>query len=198
MPAPASEKTQQTPVIGHVNLMVDTFIANANVDDLRAISRGLLASALPGVADAFTSVARNRLRHTSVKSCVIHHPLFTKNAPTSNLYDALAKARTIYGVGMGFASLGILTEVVHVTIGLQWGQDGEIIKALADIDTDITQAIQSCKEEIESGRIEDYAAARDTVNCLHVVVEKSRADVETWKGEFPFERTRSSLVYWKL
>lgn len=144
--------------------MVDTFIANANADEyvfhpkaqiityrsesLRAICRNLLASGTPGIANLFTSVARSRARQTSSK-VVIRRPFFVKNTPSSSLVDALRRARTIYGCGLGFASLPILTEVVGATIGLRWDQDGDMVKALADIDTDITQAIQV---KVQTGR----------------------------------------------
>lgn len=109
---------------------------------LRAISRGILASGQPGIASTFTTVARARLQHTNARSLEVPQPLFRKSSPTGNLRDTLTRARSVYGAGMGFASLGILTEVVRATIGLRWDRDGDMVKVLSDIDTDISQAIQ--------------------------------------------------------
>lgn len=87
---------------------------------------------------------------------------------------------------------------------------------LAEIDADIGQAIQvgfclafwmpyltrcvlqSSKEEIEGGRVNDFASAREAVSDLRNAVNESYVDVESWGGEFPFERGLSSIEYWKI
>jgi len=88
---------------------------------------------------------------------------------------------------------------------------------LAVIDADIGQAIQasicrsisyysrsyqtcsqSSKEEIEGGRVHDFAAAREVRNELRCAVNDSLADVKQWAGEFPFERAAASLEFWKF
>ena len=58
--------------------------------------------------------------------------------------------------------------------------------------------IKSSKEEIESGRVSDGGIAREIIDDLRGVVKESKKDVQTWGGEFPFERTASSLEYWKI
>ncbi|KAJ7082320.1 hypothetical protein C8R44DRAFT_60117 [Mycena epipterygia] len=162
--SPAPESTPRRPVLGHVNLMADTLIANANLDDLRAIVRSMVASATPGIAAALTAAARDRLQQTNARCLAFpdHGALFTTPcattascgpAPTPLLYDLLKRARALYGSGMGFASLGLLTTAVRATLELRWDREGEMADALAVIDSDIAQAIQSCKEEIESGRV---------------------------------------------
>jgi hypothetical protein len=62
--------------------------------------------------------------------------------PTPQLAEALARARTLYGMGMGFASLRILTAIVRVTFGVKWEAEGGTADALAVVDADISQAIQ--------------------------------------------------------
>ncbi|KAG6848843.1 hypothetical protein H0H93_013563 [Arthromyces matolae] len=189
---------------GHRNLMVDTFIANANVDDLRSIVRSLLATNSPGLASSFTNAARSRLGQTDSKTCVNPYALFTHQsptmyaAPTQYLHDVLIRARALYGAGMGFASLKVLTSIVRASVGLQWDEDSDLATLFAFIDADIGQAIQSSKEEIEGGRVGDWGAARETIDDLRRVVKESKKDVQTWGGEFPFEGTISSLEYWKI
>ncbi|KAI6002279.1 hypothetical protein F5J12DRAFT_906387 [Pisolithus orientalis] len=175
MPAPqiVAHSPDGIKAFGHV----DTLIANATIEDLRAITRNLLASGSPGLASAFTDAARIRLRQTKLDG--IHA------APSSSLDNTLARIRSLYGAGMA-------------TIGLRWGRDGSMAAMLAVIDTDISQAIQSCKEELEGGRVNDLTAARDAVNKLWVSVQESLADVKSWGGEFPFERAASSIEFWKF
>lgn len=54
----------------------------------------------------------------------------------------MARARSLYGAGMGLASLGVLESVVRGTIGLRWEEMGEMSDVLALVDADISQAIQ--------------------------------------------------------
>ncbi|KAJ7922397.1 hypothetical protein B0H13DRAFT_1983039 [Mycena leptocephala] len=204
MPAPETRPPPPNarPVLGHVNLMADTLIANANLDDLRAIVRSMVASATPGIATALTAAARDRLQQTNARCLPGAYNLFmtygVHAAPTPQLHDVLKRARALYGSGMGFASLGLLAGAVRSTIGMRWDSEGDVADILAVIDADIAQAIQSCKEEIEAGRVGDYTSARKALTDLRSTVDASYAEVETWGGEFPFERAASSLAYWKL
>ncbi|KAJ6514611.1 hypothetical protein DFH09DRAFT_254005 [Mycena vulgaris] len=204
MPAPETTPRQLNarPVLGHVNLMADTLIANANLDDLRAIVRSMVASATPGIATALTSAARDRLHQTNARCLPGAYNLFTAYggsiAPTPQLHDALKRARALYGSGMGFASLGLLAFAVRATVGLRWPHEGDMADVLAVIDADIAQAIQSCKEEIEAGRVAEHTPARKALNELRGAVDASYADVAGWGGEFPFERAASSMEYWKF
>jgi hypothetical protein len=58
------------------------------------------------------------------------------------LHDLLIRARSLYGAGLGFASLGVLSSIVRATIGLRWEDEGDMADILAVIDADIGQAIQ--------------------------------------------------------
>ncbi|KAF8879768.1 hypothetical protein CPB84DRAFT_1793071 [Gymnopilus junonius] len=184
--------------------MVDTFIANASAEDLRSIVRNLLATGPPGIAGAFTSAARSRLRQTTSKSMPNPYQLFRQNSsdglavPTPHLHDALTRARSLYGAGLGFGSLTVLASVVRATIDLRWEDEGDMADILAIIDADIGQAIQSSKEEIESSRVLDLASARDARDKLRAAVQESMVNVNAWGGEFPFERASASLEYWKF
>ncbi|KAF5378559.1 hypothetical protein D9615_007031 [Tricholomella constricta] len=246
MPAPqtASRSLDTRPALGHVNLMVDTFIANANADDLRSIVRNLLATNPPHFAHAFTTAARSRLRQTTARASINPYALFVRQSshtgapagPTPHLHDVLTRARSLYGAGMGFTSLNILASIVRASVGLRWDDDdGDLAALLAVIDADIGQAIQasgissssvgpgpdppgdvrrllmvdddarfipiqSSKEEIEGGRVndDDFGTARAIVDDLRKAVKESMADVAAWGGEFPFERAASSLDHWKI
>lgn len=114
--------------------------SDAMLFSLRAVARNVLASGIPGVAGVFGAAAIHRIRHSHTRSLTL--PLFAKQSRTENLNEALARARAIYGAGLGLESLPLLTEIVKGTVGLRWEKNSEIEAALADIDTDITQAIQ--------------------------------------------------------
>ncbi|KAH9852872.1 hypothetical protein C2E23DRAFT_729937 [Lenzites betulinus] len=184
--------------------MVDTFIANANLEDLRAIVRGMLATSPPSVAATFTSAARQRLvrvRATDVPDVSgIFAAVPGENAakPGEKLDDILLRVRTLYGSGMGFASLRILARVVGATTGLRWEEDSAMEDTLAIIDADISQAIQSAKEEIDGGRVTDIQEAREVVHELRSAIAESQMEVKKWEGGFPFERAESSLEYWRV
>ena len=135
-----------------------------------------------------------------------------------SLHDLLTRARSLYGAGLGFASLGLLSSIVRATIGLRWEVDGDMADILAVIDADIGQAIQasgaypniyntrltlsitnqSSKEEIDGGGVLDFTLAREAKNDLRCAVNDSLADVKSWGGEFPFERAAASIEYWKF
>lgn len=163
-------------------MQVDTLIANATIDEqvipfrsymripsshlfisLRAITRSLLATGSPGLASAFTDAARNRLRQTSVKRMANANLLFERidgihAVPTTGLEIILARVRALYGAGMGFASLALLTSIVSATIGLRWEWDGSMAATLAVIDTDISQAIQVGSERFRCWSVLTYGA----------------------------------------
>jgi hypothetical protein len=190
---------------------------------LRPILRSLLATQPPSISAAFTNIARSRLQQTESKTHPNDSSFFMRHThnscvvPTQQLLDTLSRVRSLYGVGLGFASLRVLASVVYATIGLRWESDGVMADILAVIDADIGQAIQasvfssertglipdlippqSSKEEIEAGRIRDFVSAREVVSDLRTAVNQSIADTRSWGGEFPFERASFSIQYWKI
>ncbi|KAI0632595.1 hypothetical protein C8Q77DRAFT_1058284 [Trametes polyzona] len=184
--------------------MVDTLIANTNLEDLRAIVRGMLATSPPSVAAAFTAAARQRLVRVKATDIPDIAGIFTAgpgdnaSAPTEKLENVLLRVRTLYGSGMGFASLKILARVVGATTGLRWKEDSAMEDTLAVIDADISQAIQSAKEEMDGGRVADLQQAREVVQELRTTINESQMDVKKWNGDFPFERAAASLEYWRV
>ncbi|KAL0564534.1 hypothetical protein V5O48_017511, partial [Marasmius crinis-equi] len=149
MPAPdVSIPAQESrPVVGHVNLMVDTFIANVQEEDLRPIIRGLLSSGLPGIAKTFTEVARGYYLYKREPFELRNEYLFKISdegelVPTSHYDEALEHARSLYGIGMGLAGLGLLSSMVSATLGVRWCEDDKVFCALVVLDSDIMQAIQ--------------------------------------------------------
>lgn len=202
--------------------MVDTLLANAELDEqvpyrsrsrasslpsyyasLRAILRATLASCPPNTATAFTAAARKRLMRINSRSRPCATSLFNVmddglGVPTPNLHAFLRRSRALYGAGMGLMSLSVLTEVVRATVGIRWDLDGETADILAAVDADISQAYQSSKEELGSGRVSDPNVARMAVQGLAAAVNESLRDCEMWGGEFPFEQALAITDCWKL
>ena len=108
----------------------------------------------------------------------------------------------MYGVGLGFAALQYLTPAIQQTVGLSWEEDDELAKSLTVLDSDMTQAIQSSKEElIREGDGFDVDKAKAVVTELQLRLSEVSASVKSRGargGEFPFEKTQETLQYWKL
>lgn len=104
----------------------------------------------------------------------------------------------MYGVGLGLTALRHLTPAIQQTIGLRWEDDDEMADSLAVLDSDMTQAIQSGKDELMRENGAGLNEARAIVKELRLRLSEASASVKSWGGEFPFERTQASLEYWKL
>lgn len=114
-------------------------------------------------------------------------------AATAKLNGLLAYTRSLYGAGMGFDSIDVLTGIVRATTGVRWDAAGELAAdVLAVVDTDICQAIQSCKEEVVGGHLRDPAAARAALRKLRLALADCREEVNVWGVEFPFSRGSSN------
>ncbi|EKM52903.1 uncharacterized protein PHACADRAFT_261592 [Phanerochaete carnosa HHB-10118-sp] len=206
MPAPQTLGTTQArrPILEHVNLMMDTFIANASPDELRAAVRGLLSSSSPAVASTFTDVARRRLAQTTSAPLPPPESLFARRpgsgtlAPSAELRGVLTRARMLYGVGLGFASLKVLALPVRAAAHLCWEPGSELEQVFAEIDADVGQALQSAREELDSGRAGNLQAARTALEELKSAVREGQAAVAGWGEAYPFERAAASLEFWKL
>ncbi|KAI0270401.1 hypothetical protein BC834DRAFT_841299 [Gloeopeniophorella convolvens] len=186
----------------HSNLMVDSFIANATVEDLRATVRSLLATMPPSTATAFTKAARSRLAHPNASSLPPAQALFTCDRdgnpiPTPAFHSALAHARALYGAGMGLSALGVLTAVVRRTAapGLRWPRGADV---LALLDADVCQALQSSREELDSGRASDLDTARAQFAEIRAALRESAEAAARTGGDFAFEHSAASLEVWKV
>ncbi|TCD60965.1 hypothetical protein EIP91_009246 [Steccherinum ochraceum] len=203
----SSDVADGRPALGHVNLMIDTFLANATPDEqvtppVLTILRTTLATCPASTTSALAAAARHHFDHW--KPAPPPEGLFTVqdtglSIAAPGLQKVLARARALYGVGSAFASLAVLEGVVRATVGLRWKGNGPMAYALADIDSDITQAIQSCKEEWGSGRVKDMGAAKRALASIGETIQSSKDDCERWDEEsFPFERAEVSVQYWKI
>src|ERR1700733_12533015 len=70
--------------------------------------------------------------HDLASGAVDTDPIFTPHA-----HELVARARALFGAGLGLSSLPLLTLLVHGTHGLRWSEDGSFVDALAALDGDI-------------------------------------------------------------
>ncbi|GJJ13971.1 hypothetical protein Clacol_008228 [Clathrus columnatus] len=206
MPATTTTYDASCGSVKHVNLMIDTFIANAPATDLRAVIRSLLVT-FPSTSVPFHHVARSRLKQSTAKTTLpSSSSLFAiRNGsfvPTQSFTDALSRARMLFGAGLGVDSLPILICVIRATFPLRWTtSDNDILLShLAVLDSDLSQAIQSCKEEVANGFIkteDEYDTLRIYIDDLYRALEDSRRVVATWGGEFCFDRGYFAVEYWR-
>ncbi|KAJ2999594.1 hypothetical protein NUW54_g6916 [Trametes sanguinea] len=98
--------------------------------------------------------------------------------PTDELSGVLSRCRMLYGAGMGVNALTVLTDVVKESVGVTWKEDSRMEEMLALVDTDLCQAIQSAKEEMDrvGGKGADVEAARKAREKLRDALMASRED----------------------
>jgi len=111
--------------------------------------------------------------------------------------DLLRRARALFGAGLGLQSLPILTLLIHGTHSLHWSEDGEFVDTLAILDSDISQAVQSSLEEVAASNFDNLLGGVE--EGIHVVTDLQKAlkgceaEVESWGGEFPFQRGLANM-----
>ncbi|TFK92063.1 hypothetical protein K466DRAFT_573321 [Polyporus arcularius HHB13444] len=191
----------RSPVLGHVNLMVDTFISNATLTDLQDSIRRTLATSPPSAAAAFTAAARDRLVRSKTNAVPDPNTLFVQKSSseweaTPELEAVLRRARALYGSGMGLASLRVLTAVVVAAGRTRWEPDSDLETLLAYIDADISQAVVSAGQEMDAGRTGADEEA-ETHKAMASALKACGDSVGAWEGDFPFERAVDSIEQWK-
>lgn len=188
---------QTSKSIRHIEIVICT---NLRQPSLRTIVRSMLATSPPTVSASFIASARHCLGQTLQKSVAKQTALF-EPIEVNGRYDIkgsaklnglLAYARSLYGAGMGFDSIDILTGIVRTATSLRWDPNDTVVNDLAIIDADISQAVQSCKEELAGGHVRDISIARTALRKLRSCLADCRAEVESWGGEFPFSRGSSN------
>lgn len=165
--------------------------------------RATLATSPPSLAGSFTAAARQRLVQTNAVPTPHSGELFGARAdgravPTAELKSVLVRVRALYGAGLGLASLKVLASVVRCTKGRRWEESGIMENTFSDIDADISQALQSTREELDGGRVSDLGSAREVLRELRTTLRESQEEVKSWGGVYPFERAAATLEFWKL
>jgi hypothetical protein len=184
--------------VAHVNLMVDTIIANIDADGLRAIMRAMLAADTSFTSEFQRQVSKY-LEKTKPQSIT---PLFSSSTPSTAVpnptpaFESYRKrARCLMGCGHGFASLEVLTEIVRQATDLPSdyadSEEGEeLAELLATVDGDIIQALTAVEKELHVAEgARQMAAREDSIRVeLRNALIACQAKAEASGGEFAFER----------
>ena len=106
-----------------------------------------------------------------------------------------------YGAGLGVESLETLNNIVEVVAETHWKEDDGVNRMeniLAAIDQDISQAVESAKQQIEAGHIDDIERAGQVKEALFKALQKCEQSVGAWNAEmFPFPRGLESVRGWR-
>ena len=84
--------------------------------------------------------------------------------------------------------------MIQATFPLRWTASDRdpLLEALAIVDCDISQAVQSCKEQIVGGNLDSEALAGAALEELYQALGESKRQTAAWGGEFAFDRVRGS------
>ncbi|KAF8490890.1 hypothetical protein JB92DRAFT_3007551 [Gautieria morchelliformis] len=112
--------------------------------------------------------------------------------PTQQFDEVRRHARMLFGAGLGVDSLPIFTYVIRSTFPLRW--------TTSDNDPLLPTSRLSTLEEVAAGFIDsedEIASAKASLDELYGALEESKRLVETWGGEFCFDRGYFAAEYWR-
>ncbi|TID25248.1 aryl-alcohol dehydrogenase [Venturia nashicola] len=187
------------PKMAHVNLMVDTVIANMPSEGLRAVLRSMLA-ADPSVTSLFEERTRNYLEKT--KSTVRSENLFAADGngfkATENFGAMQQRIRTMLGCGLCYESIPLLTSILgqasHLPLPSTSSKD--LLHALSTIDGDIVQALTAVQKLLltpagtRSPSQEEKSILQSLFNAIAQCYESWNATTRN----FIFERSVAALA----
>ena len=185
--------------VAHINLMTDTILLNMPPEGLRSIFRSILV-ADPSLTTAFHAQSRKWLEKTRPASMP---QLFTSEAsasskkvvtPSSAFEGTQRRIRAMFGCGLGFESLELLSEIVVQVSELDFDGDSEegerLTDILATIDGDIVQAVTAAGKELLVGNTKRCMNSSETAiqEGLLRTLEEARNKAEAKGLEFMFDR----------
>ncbi|KXT00854.1 hypothetical protein AC578_962 [Pseudocercospora eumusae] len=133
--------------MAHVNLMVDTIIANLPEEGIRSVLRSMLA-ADPSITPTFEHRTRVYLEKSSMD---VEERFFNtgKNhaEQTPEFHNAQQRLRCMLGCGMCYESIPLLTAIVQQASSLQQ-LSASLEQALSVVDGDIIQAITAIQKTL--------------------------------------------------
>lgn len=163
--------------------MVDAIITNIPSDDIRTLVRSLLSSSAPDVTEAFCSLAKSHLDHsTPPASSPARQPDFFTPPPDARplpvFESTLAKARARYGAGLGSASIRVLLPIVDLASSgaLKWSEGSKIEEALSIVDCDIAAAVPYIEREL---RRTETTTAEGAEQIAEELARRHKSAVET-------------------
>lgn len=182
------------PKMAHVNLMVDTVIANLPEEGLRSVLRSMLAA-----DPSITPLLEQRTRNYLIKSLDSRHGhLFPDVLKLTECFrNTQQRVRSMLGCGMCYESLALLTNIVDQASDLQpdSGLSEELLQALGTVDGDIVQALTAVQKTllVATGSRPLSETEKPVVQSLLDAVVKCFKTWEIHATDFVFERSLTAL-----
>ncbi|KAE9968110.1 hypothetical protein BLS_006018 [Venturia inaequalis] len=185
--------------MAHVNLMVDTIIANMPSEGLRSVLRSMLA-ADPSVTVLFEERTRNYLK----KSALTFSPesLFTaednESRTTGNFRAMQQRIRTMLGCGMCYECIPLLTSILSQAshLRLPTTSSKDLLHALSTIDGDIVQALTAVQKLLltSTGTRSPSQEEKLVLQSLFNAIVQCYESWNATSRDFIFERSAAALT----
>lgn len=185
--------------MAHVNLTVDTIIANMPSDGLRSVLRSMLA-ADPSVTTLFEERTRNYLQKTtSTTSSENFFSADVNESKTTEGFKAVQqRIRTMLGCGMCYESLSLLTTIVDQAAYLRLAtvSSNNLLRALSTIDGDIVQALTAVQKSLltSTGNRSPSQEERLVLQSLFDAIAQCYQSWKATSEDFIFERSLAALT----
>ncbi|TID00077.1 General stress protein 69 [Colletotrichum higginsianum] len=178
----------QSAKTAHVNMMTDTIIRNLPTENLREITRSLLA-AHPEITATFEAETRNYIQDVALPAARTQRPASTDVAW---LKRTQATIRCMLGCGLSSQSIPLMEEVVTEGVRLLLDPDTtkeDTLDALASIDGDIVQIMTAVEKILlAASRTVLLDEERKLVTGLHQCLVDSRTVTDEKALEYPYGR----------
>lgn len=185
--------------MAHVNLMVDTVIANMPSEGLRSVLRSMLA-ADPSVTNLFEERTRNYLKKITLTVC--SEGLFTADNNGSRITEEFRamqqRIRTMLGCGMCYESIPLFTNIVGQASELRLPamSSKDLIHSLSTVDGDIVQALTAVQKSLltSAGTRSPSQEEKMVLQSLFDVVVQCYKSWNATTQNFIFERSLAALT----
>ncbi|KAK8153192.1 hypothetical protein IWX90DRAFT_393143 [Phyllosticta citrichinensis] len=179
----------------HVNMMVDTVVANLPAEGLRSIIRSQLA-ANPAFTSFFIDSAQRYLRDTNdAVGKFFEYKQDSAGTPrpvaTAEYGNALRRIRAMVGSGLVFDALPRINEILEKTLELEgWDHGSEseedLIDSLSELEGDVVQSVTAIQKVLVARGLTE--AERELVLGLAEALKKCKALADEKEAEDSFER----------
>ncbi|KAK7533342.1 uncharacterized protein J3D65DRAFT_679788 [Phyllosticta citribraziliensis] len=191
---PAAAKTS------HVNMMVDTVVANLPAEGLRSIIRSQLATT-PAFTSFFIDSAQRYLCDTNkAVGKVFEYKHDSAGTPrpvaTAEYGNVLRRIRAMVGSGLVSNALPRINEILEKTLALEGWDHGseweeELIDSLSELEGDVVQSVTAIQKVLVARGLTE--AERELVLGLAEALKKCKTLADEKEAEDLFERGLESV-----
>ncbi|TKW54483.1 General stress protein 69 [Colletotrichum tanaceti] len=181
----------QSAKTAHVNMMTDTIIANLPTENLRAITRSLLA-AHPDISATLEAETRDYIQEVALPAARTQRS--AKGTDVAWLKETQTTIQCMLGCGLSSQSIPLMEEVVAEGVRLllpdpDTTREDTIDDALASVDGDIVQIMTAVEKTLlAASRTVLPDEERQLVTSLHQCLVDARAVTDENALEYPYVR----------